>query len=210
MAFPVTSVLDAFSGGAAVLSSPWTGRIRGTGTESGQLQTTGAGQCQVNSNGTLYSSSAYRSDQTYGPDCEVYFTVATKPGAGNPVELWARITNPASATVSGYRIDITDVSGAGNDTWQLVRVDNNVNTNVGAAITQEVTAGDGVGMSIVGSTITFWYKAGAGAWTSLGTRTDTTYSAAGNIGVGLWFSTVRIDDFGGGTIPATSQPSAFQ
>ncbi len=41
--------------------------------------------------------------------------------------------------------------------------------------------GDSFGLKIVGSTFTIYYKAGAGSWTSLGTRNDATWSAAGKV-----------------------------
>lgn len=206
MAFPTTSVLDDFTGVSAVLTTPWTGRIRGTGTESGLLARNGSGLCATNTNGTTYSASAWRSDQTYGPDCEVYVTVSTKPGSGNPFELYARLSSPGTASVSGYRLYVTDV-GAGTDTWEVQRIDTNVETKLGATITQELTAGDKIGMAIVGSTIEVWWNTG-GSWSLLGTRSDSTYSADGNIGLGHWFSTTRSDDFGGGTIAAAPTQDA--
>ena len=67
-----------------------------------------------------------------------------------------------------------------------------------------MSAGDSIGMSMVGSTITVYYKASGGSWTSLGTRTDSTYTAAGRLQLGQWLSSSgvasTIDNFGGGAI----------
>jgi hypothetical protein len=56
---------------------------------------------------------------------------------------------------------------------------------------------DEFGMTIIGSTITVYYKTALGSWTVIGTRTDSTYSGGGKIGVGI---TARggVDSFGGG------------
>jgi hypothetical protein len=58
-------------------------------------------------------------------------------------------------------------------------------------------------MSLIGSgadNITVYYKAAAGSWTSLGTRTDSSYTGAGYVGLTMYYySDRRLDDFGGGT-----------
>ncbi len=67
-----------------------------------------------------------------------------------------------------------------------------------------MSAGDSFGIQMIGSTITVWYKAAAGSWTSLGTRTDTTYNNIGHVQFGIW-STVAgatYDNFGGGNVRA--------
>lgn len=193
-------MLEDFAGAAAALTTPWVQRIRGTGTESGTLQRNGSGLCQVLSNGSAYSASAYLGDQQYGPAQEVYDTITTKPGSGNPSELYLCIGNPASASINAYRLYVTDV-GAGTDTWELQRIDANVATTLGAVVNQEITALDGIGMSYDAPTLTAWYRSGAGgSWSSLFTRSDSTYTTGGYIGLGMWFSTGRVDNFGGGTI----------
>jgi hypothetical protein len=56
---------------------------------------------------------------------------------------------------------------------------------------------------MIGSTITVYYKVGAGAWNSIGTRTDSTYTGSGYIG--LWAdcgtaNSGKFDDLKGGTL----------
>jgi len=201
MPFPTTAVIDNFNradGQASFTGGGWTNQIEGA--NSGTL-TIVSNQLAVFSNGAGEASSAWYNTSTYGADCEVYCTVPVKAGAGNPTELYARVQSPGSAAIDGYRVRLWD--DAGTDFFDVSRTDNGANTVLGATISQEYAAGDSFGMSIIGSTIEVWYKPSAGAWTSLGTRTDSTYSSAGYLGVGMWFSTGRVDDFGGGTVVGT-------
>jgi hypothetical protein len=63
---------------------------------------------------------------------------------------------------------------------------------------------DSIGIQVDGSNIEAWHKTSAGAWTLQMGRTDTTYSAAGRLQVGMWGdaggATYRCDDVGGGTM----------
>jgi hypothetical protein len=83
----------------------------------------------------------------------------------------------------------------------VYRVDDNSNTLLGSSFSQAFTDGDSIGITHVGSTITIYFKSGAGSWTSLGTRTDGTYTGAGRIAIGGFDSTsLTFDDFGGGAL----------
>ncbi len=201
MAFPTTAVLDNFNRTENPLSDggKWTG---GTWGSTGVLATNGT---QVYYTGTSSNPQYYRNDQTYGPDCEVYCTVAVKPGSNSGFGwLHARIQQVGSAAADGYVIRIVEVV-AGTDTVEIYRLDNGSFTLLGSAFSQELAAGDSVGFEAVGSTLSVYYKASAGSWTSLGSRTDTTYASAGYIGIGGATNTAfRLDDFGGGTV-ATGQ-----
>ena len=206
MAFPTTGILDDFDradGTASFTGAGWTQQIEGA--NSGTL-TISSNRVGVSANGTGESSSAWHNAATY-TDCEVYCTVATKPGSGNPTELYARLQSPGSSAVDGYVLyQWTD---AGTDYFEVARIDNGAATVLGATMSQELSAGDSFGMSVIADVIEVWYKPAAGAWTSLGTRTDSTYSAAGYLGLGLWFSTVRVDDFGGGEVVSVTLDEAL-
>jgi hypothetical protein len=82
-------------------------------------------------------------------------------------------------------------------------MDNDSLVGLGSAIVPPApyALGDKLGLECIGSTIAA-YVFQSGAWSQLGTRTDSTYSAAGKIGVRLSDagSNSRIDDFGGGTV----------
>ncbi len=109
----------------------------------------------------------------------------------------ARTVNLGGGTLNGYYLFVNSTSA------KLYRIDSGTNTQLGADFTQTIATGDSFGMSLVGSTITVYFKAAAGSWTSLGTRTDATYSAAGKIGIrGADGTNISLaDDFGGGTLP---------
>jgi len=142
----------------------------------------------------------YWNPTTFGPDCEVYCTIATETLIDiGEIGLWVRATGVGSiATVSGYYVEYDRTTGG--DHFDVIRVDNEAETQLGASISQELSAGDSFGVSMIGDTITVWYKSGAGAWTNIGERTDSTYQDAGYIGIIWWDSTDGVlDNFGGGT-----------
>jgi hypothetical protein len=151
--------------------------------------------------GGLIKSGSYFSGRTFTANQEVYLTISTKPGNGWWMDLFLRIQDGTINNLDCYAISINISSGT--DTIQVTRKDDDANTSVGAAFSQEITNGDGVGASITGSTITVYYRSTAlGAWTALGTRTDATYSGtssidfAGSENGGTWIA----DDFGGGSL----------
>ncbi|MFA6039895.1 MAG: hypothetical protein WC733_00145 [Methylophilus sp.] len=194
MAFPTTGVLATFTGtngddlpvySASFASAP-----------------TGASNLEIQSNaatGTVAGNCANALTTAYGPNCEAYVTVATPASAGQVVFLIARSVQETSlATVDGYLLRYS--ASAGTDTLTIQRIDNGAQTSLGAAFNQEISAGDSIGIEIVDSTLTAYYKASGGGWTSLGSRTDTTHSASGKISLLTTSTTVRLTNLGGGTI----------
>ena len=189
MAFPTTAVLDNFN---RTDENPV-----GNGNWSGPLFS-GDPQCRLLSNelGTSADfSSSYWSAATFGGACEVY---ATNTGTGLAKALFLRIANPNNASMDGYELNC---SHSGN-TLGVYRVDDKAETLIGSTFSQAVGVGAAYGLEANGSTLTVYYKASGGSWTSLGTRSDSTYSAAGNLGVFLANGDDDIDDFGGGTMVA--------
>jgi hypothetical protein len=140
----------------------------------------------------------YWNPATFGPLCEAYITVATEPSSGQNVAVYARTQQPGSGTNDGYNVAYTTGSP---DSWKITRSDNGVDTQLGASVNQAVAAGEKILIECNGSTITGYLFTG-GAWVAVLSRTDTTYSAAGNIGFyGTGADTTwRYDDFGGGTV----------
>lgn len=199
MPFPTTGILDAFNRADENPITGWTALFNNFRVASNAMKSTTAG-----------SDFAYYSAATYGPDCEAYMTVATKVPTGGAMAIIARLVDTGSiATVDGYMVNVA--VAAGTDTITIVRLDNGVGTTLGSSISQEVANGDSIGIECIGSSISCFYKSGAGAWTNLGTRTDTTYSAAGRVGVSVTTDTSEsFDDFGGGTRIASLafQPAA--
>jgi microcystin-dependent protein len=142
-----------------------------------------------------------------GPDVAAYVTLAVKPTGSN---FWAGVAAriqdaEALATYDGYFVAVFHSSGT--DTLSFFRVTNNSGTILGSSISQEFSAGDRLGIRIVGNTIEAWRYNG-GNWTLLGSREDSTYQDAGKIGVLLGpQTTIRVDDFGGGSLVVGSGES---
>lgn len=195
MAFPLTPVLDNFTGtngdDLPVYSANWDATPTG-GTaleiQSNAATGTSAGGNNSNSWGT-----------TFGPDCEVYVTVSTAAAAGNVILLLARgVQTTSLATIDGYALRYAPA--AGTDTLTIQSVTNGAQTSIGAAFSQEIANGDSIGLECVGTTLTCYYKPSGGSWSALFSRTDSTYSSAGKIGLLSSSTGVRLDAFGGGTI----------
>lgn len=188
--FPTTSVLDNFNRAneGPPPSGSWGGTILSAGSHGMKV---GSNQCGIDSSNP---GSGYW-NTTYGPNQEVYGKGVSF--GSSYISLFLRLLNPTATSQTCYEVYFYQGSPA--NTIRVYRWDSSsTNAQLGGDISQTVTDGDSIGASISGSTITVYYKAGAGAWTSLGTRTDATYSASGYVGVAIYGAT--LDDFGGGTI----------
>jgi hypothetical protein len=192
MAFPTTAVLDNFDRANGGLGANWSGPvINGNGRMaiiSNQVQPGAAG------------ADDYYNVATYA-ECEVYCDMPALPAANKIAWIMARIVSPNVANATdGYEIDYTYKTTT--DTIQVYRIDNSSWTQLGATISQDFSAGDSLGMEIAGGTITPYRKTG-GSWAALSARSDATYSAAGYIAFGGDdVTSMRLDNFGGGTIVA--------
>jgi len=202
MTFPTTGVLDDFNRADQTenLGSNWTVPL-----------VNGQGSPGIISN-TLYDASpndsAYWNPITPGPDSEVYIDVSTKQTNNTSINLELRVVDPGLTTRDGY--DIRMRASATTDAFQIRRIDNGTATALGADFSQEWSAGDSWGFEAIGSTLAAYYKTG-GSWAQLGTRTDSTYSAAGRIGIITNDATWRGDNFGGGTVVAEGgQPAMLR
>jgi hypothetical protein len=130
-----------------------------------------------------------------GPDCEVFATIST-PATPNFGELYLRLVNPGITSITGYSLRWSSTS------IFFVRWDNGTQTGLGDTIPFTPAAGNRLGFSIVGSTLTAYLNTGSG-WVVIDTTTDSTYSAAGYLGMLVWNDTshtLTLDDFGGGTV----------
>lgn len=184
-AFPVNGILDNFNRADGALGANW----------GGKLFSGDSGGCTVVSNqaSCTASQSDYWSASTFGPDCEVY---ATLPSTAGPFGgIFARAINPGTGTFCAYEVYIYQPGSV----LQVYRIDNGTYNQLGADIAQTISNGDSAGIEIIGSTITVYYKVGAGAWASVGSRTDATYSGAGYIGIEGDGGTFPFENFGGGT-----------
>lgn len=181
MPFPTTPVLEDFS------PDDLTNPMPGWDTALGGNITAQSGVCVMNGNTTQFWSTTFNADQ------EAYYTIAVDPSSDNIIaNVKARCIETGSiSTYDGYEFNITFVSG-GTDTWQIRKRTNGSASNLLTG-SQEINAGDVIGISCIGSTITGYINGVA-----VGSVTDTTYTTSGKIGVGLQSGATRIDNFGGG------------
>lgn len=188
MAFPETGLLDTFSDTEGPPMTGWSTPTGVAGLRSA------SGECLANAANAFGVWDSIMG----GEDEEVFCTVTTATGSGAAISIFVRLKDVSSgATIDGYGIEITE--GA-TDTWVIRAYTNAVPTTLGTSFNQEISDGDSIGLRIVGSTLTAWYKASGGSWTQLAERTDSTYTAAGYIALSISDTTGRVDDFGGGTI----------
>lgn len=194
-----TGILDDFEreDDATTIGGDWSilGRISG-GYDGGI-----ADGCAYNPDGE-WNYLVYDAAQ-FGPDCEVYVSLATLQPQTKTIMLFLRLTDvtPDAWQFDGYRIFASRFNNGGVDTMQfrLARVDNIVVTHISAPFNLANPA-DGLkfGISAVGSLIRGYYDTGAG-WVQCLSAIDETYSGPGYFGLYLDSeSTSRLDDFGGG------------
>ena len=151
---------------------------------------------------------AWRSNTQYGSDTEVWARLSVLPGDNNQLRLYARLQQPGTTTYDGYMLRTNQLPGT-DQVW-IDRVDNGAFVNR-LTVNQELVAGDILLLRVQGQTLEAWRHDGT-AWSLLGFVNDTTYGAAGYVGVGLRGTIGRADDFGARTLgtppPDTDPPGA--
>lgn len=194
MAFPTTSVLDSFTrADENPLAGIWLGALTNTENQLQLVSNTAAAPDAAAFCGSYTTSTS--------ADCEAYATVSTND-AGNRSELYLRVFTDASG-LDGYC-----VSRVGS-TWSIRKKTNSADAAIGATATQAFSAGDSMGITAYGTTLEGWYKPAAGAWTMVLSRTDSTYTSGGYLGLRAFGTTYRFDDFGGGTIVSAAEKQSF-
>ena len=188
--FPSTDILDSFNRDDEVLdtSSNWTEIIDADlAVISGVIGNTGANK----DSGAFYNGTC-----TY---CDSYAKIATKGVGGSFFSVFAANDDLGGL---GYVVLVSFVAGTGNDTIKLYRWDNGyIATQLEGTITQEIIDGDTIGISVTSSGVKVFYN-GAAVITSADTNyVGTTLKQYGfeidEYSSGA--STIRIDDYGGGT-----------
>jgi hypothetical protein len=200
MAFPTTGIIDNFN---RTDEDP----LSDGGKWSLGPDDFGSNTMRVFTNEARHSAglnpvNAYRNDQDYGPNTEVYLTLVVLPATA--VLLYLRCVNIGAGTTDGYA---TYYNFSGTDDFLICRNDNDALTGLGASVAPgNWSAGDGLGLEMIGSTIAV-YDRRSGVWAQQATRTDSTYTAAGTIGFKLndTGTNTRVDDFGGGTVVAAGR-----
>ena len=151
--------------------------------------------------GTSGSNADYWNQQTLGPNSEAWITVVTKPTADlDPVVLGLRFQNPGLTTASGYQAYYIYRATQADQYKIIVRVNGSTSTTLASATGPTLQPGDQLLFRAIGSTLELWRGSGA-AWTRILSATDTTYAGAGYVDLTARDTTVRLDNFGGGTLP---------
>lgn len=200
MAFPTTGLLDDFNRGTGIGSNWTTGNTYGDGATAWTIVSNQAAPSSEYTDGTWTVAN-------YGPDCEVYATIPVLQPQDRFFSLFLRHTGVGTTNTDGYVLEMQ--IRPGNENWRMYRVDNRTWTQIGTTDTSKaIAAGDKMGFEAVGSTLTA-YVFQSGAWAQVFQVTDTTYNAAGRIGMGQFANAntqLRVDDFSGGTITSGSTP----
>jgi len=192
MAFPTTSIIDDFNRANGGWGAAWT-------TDFGDAAPVIVSN-QGASSGVGWSGATYNT--TYAANQEVYFTVPVS--ADNRVVVYSRY-----ASTNGYALDINTVlNTSATANFNIARVTGGALSTL-VNVRQDVSSGDGIGFSVVGSTITAYYKSGAGAWTQVLQTTDATHNQSGKIGIEIFNNVQRIDDFGGGAVVSLPSDTPF-
>ena len=204
--FPSNSVLDNFN--RAGTNNPPSANWAIDGTHSCGLKLAGDSATVAGNTAATFCGDYWNPTQ-FGRQTEVFAKVTTLPSATQEaVSFYGRIQNPTSgSTLSAYEVEF-DNNASGTNAIQFFRYTNNVfSTLTGSpqSLPNAMSAGDSFGMTISGSatvTITAWYKPVNGSWTSVGSVTDSSanrVTTAGFIGIEMFGTASRVDDYGGGT-----------
>lgn len=193
MGYPTTSVLDTFTRGDEDPLTNFSSVFGVFGDVFRLVSNTINADSLINGVATGYWTAS-----TFGPDCEAYVDVSTKPTAnGEYISVFARAQEVGAATADLY--DVRAEVAAGADVWSINVVTNAAGSRLGDTFTQEYSAGDAIGIRCVGNQIQAWYRTG-GSWSMIAEREDGTYSNAGYIGTGVDNTSGYLDNFGGGTM----------
>jgi hypothetical protein len=208
MAFPTTPVLDPFTRANEnpLANGSWASL---TPFDGGGMKLVSNTARSSIADGSWAGS--YWSAGNFGPDTEVFVTVVTKPATnGHVFDLYVRGNSGDLTNFPSYSLEYS--RQAGTDAFKFIRYDVGSSTQLGSTMNQEVSNGDAIGLSVVGTTLTAWYKASGGSWASLGTTTDGTYAGSGKIAFDSNDASGAMDDFGGGTLAsgAIFSPYAMQ
>lgn len=194
MAFPTTAVLDNFNTGASqslLARTGWANTQLGAANPfTTDATPTRAGNSGLGGNWWPLVATNY----------EVFLTIPVWVPSTATIHLAARIT-VASAVPTYYALILSEVNPTD---FQIYKVVGGTRTALGTNLPTTVVSGDGIGLSVIGTQVTSYWKSGAGAWTQQQTLSDSSIAGPGiGIGMTMQFSgAVFIDDFGGGSLDA--------
>jgi hypothetical protein len=211
MAFPTTGILEDGSGADEdPLDTRWDGTHVFIGGDTGMLAKI-SNQLTNATGGGTDTSLGYdgaSGSQQFSGDVEVWATIVTASTVvADQFKLLAMNARAGDVNADGYELHVE--KSASTDIWQLRRRDNVTPTVLGADMNQEIASGDSVGISLVAGVLTAYYQSGAGAWTVIGTRSDSTYVGPWWIGIKTFQASPlawKTVPFGGGT---ANSPNPF-
>lgn len=199
--FPTTGLLDSFAGADETpIATNWSGPIFSGIGELRRLSNALA------PNATVFGGSYY-DIASFGPDSEVYATIAVLDGGGVFTGfLYCRAQSVGTTSLDGYIAYFYDSTGAGE--LRMAREDNGSDTDLATYTPPDpIAVGDKYGLRCLGTTIELWYApVSTGSWSMVASAVDATYNLSGRLGVALDSAApaTRLDDFGGGTYVAPS------
>jgi hypothetical protein len=195
---PLTGLLDSFqrpdNGGPP--GPGWTHMVVSSSSSTNDLYVVNQ---QVT--GKAGSNADYWNPQTYGPNSEVWVTVAAKPNVDlDPVVLGLRFQNPGASNASGYQAYYIYRSSQPDQYKIVVRTNGTTSTTLASSSGPTLNPGDELLFRAIGTTLELW-RFDAGAWSKILTASDSTYQGAGYLDLTARDSAVRLTNFGGGTLP---------
>jgi hypothetical protein len=185
--FPSTAVLDSFVQAPGALSPNWqTPALQDAGTAS--VPSSGVTASSAGTSSATWKATQFAANQ------EAYVTIPTLPAAGSFLQVGGRVSSLTGSNVSLYFLRVTP----SKNLWDLRKKINGAGSTSMGTFTAPFAAGDSLGIDLNGSTITAYHEAGTGAWTSVGSVTDTSITAGGYLTFTLGDTTARGAAFGGG------------
>lgn len=193
MTFPTTPALDVFNSGPNQLltaagrsgwsnSQIWTSGTASTDSVPTYAWASPGGACEA-----VWATS-------FGSDQEGWFIFGSTGHANGTVSLYIRIQAFYPALTAYY------CTCSRFATSLIGKTIGGSNTQLSSSVAYGApSAGDGIGFSAVGTTLTSWLNTG-GVWTVLESITDSSITGAASIGFDNNTPTNFIDSFGGGTV----------
>lgn len=208
MAFPTTSVLDTFTRANGNIGGNWSAPEYAGGSTPPQISGN-----QLTGSGANYCD-AYINNITPGPDVEAFVTIPTRGANGDELYIDVRIQSPNSASLSCYQLWL--LFGTSTVTWSILRITSggSVSTSLATEVTQQVSNGDTVGIEVTGTTTTTvrgLRKPSGGSWAQVisGTDSSSPIVSSGRIAIGVKGTTIKLDDYGGGTVTSGLQSATL-
>ncbi len=214
MTFPTTAVLDNFNRAneGPPPSADWSAFDVSWGYDGGLVVAGSVARMESDVVcGDFYSAA------TYGPDCEVYATIAEKSAisdpAGSTFGLYLRLVGGDAdfSSASYYKLSIGSNSVDG-DFYAVIRCTGGTVSTIDNGTTT-IATGDSFGLERSGNTLNVYRKPAAGSWGLIDSVVDGSplSAVAGNVGIdGSCLADLlpTLDDFGGGdTVTAPAAPT---